>query len=260
MTPPCVLVFAGPDPSGGAGIQADIEAMGAMGAHALPVVTTLTAQDNDRVQAIHPVDAAILREQTHALTNKIGISAVKIGITGSRDNVAVMVDTIKALRSKQPALPVVLDTVLASGRGDVLSREDATQMIQPLLSLATVLTPNMPEAERLCEGERDLERQANRLLSWAPHVLIKGGHGSDRHAMNTWFYPHGQRAWHWPRLSGEFHGSGCTLAAAIAARLAQGSALEAALDAAQHYTQGCLEHAFSIADGQYIPDRIKEHV
>lgn len=255
MTPPCVLVFAGLDPSGGAGIQADIEAMGAMGAHALPVVTTLTAQDNDRVHAIHPVDAAILREQTHALTNKIGISAVKIGITGSRDNVAVMVDTIKALRSKQPALPVVLDTVLASGRGDVLSREDATQMIQPLLSLATVLTPNMPEAERLCEGERDLERQANRLLSWAPHVLIKGGHADGEDVINDWFHDGQRRSFRWPRLPGQFHGTGCTLASALAACLALGLPMLEALQRSQAYVHQSLQAAYLIASGQGIPAR-----
>lgn len=84
MNKPCVLVFAGLDPSGGAGIQADIEAITAMGAHALAVITTLTVQDNDRVHSIHPVDAGILREQTNALTNKIDIAAVKIGITGSK--------------------------------------------------------------------------------------------------------------------------------------------------------------------------------
>ena len=100
MNEPCVLVFAGLDPSGGAGIQADIEAISAMGAHALPVITTLTVQDNDRVHAIYPVDANILREQTKALVNKIAISALKIGITGSRDNVALIANTIKALRAK----------------------------------------------------------------------------------------------------------------------------------------------------------------
>ena len=133
MNKPCVLVFAGLDPSGGAGIQADIEAITAMGAHALAVITTLTVQDNDRVHSIHPVDAGIVREQTNALTNKIDIAAVKIGITGSRHNVATIAEAIKALRAKQPALPLVLDTVLASGHGDALSREDAVQMIQPLL-------------------------------------------------------------------------------------------------------------------------------
>ena len=255
MTRPCVLVFAGLDPSGGAGIQADIEAIAAMGAHALPVITTLTVQDNDRVHAIHPVDAGILREQTNALTNKIVISAVKIGITGSRANVDVIGDTIKALRAKQTTLPVVLDTVLASGHGDALSREDAVQMIQPLLPLATVLTPNHPEAERMCDGERDLQRQANMLQAWAPHVMIKGGHAEGNEVINDWFHGGQQQSFRWPRLPGEFHGTGCTLASAIAACLALGQSVGEALQRSQAYVHQTLQHAYPIAQGQAIPAR-----
>ena len=255
MTRPCVLVFAGLDPSGGAGIQADIEAIAAMGAHALPVITTLTVQDNDRVHAIHPVDAGILREQVKALTNKIVISAVKIGITGSRANVDVIGDTIKALRAKQPALPVVLDTVLASGHGDALSREDAVQMIQPLLPLATVLTPNLPEAARFCGGERDLQRQSAILQSWAPHVLIKGGHAEGDEVINDWFHAGQQQSFRWPRLPGEFHGTGCTLASAIAACLALGQSTGEALQRSQAYVLQTLQRAYPIAQGQAIPAR-----
>ncbi|MEK0428617.1 MAG: hypothetical protein RL001_1144 [Pseudomonadota bacterium] len=255
MNEPCVLVFAGLDPSGGAGIQADIEAISAMGAHALPVITTLTVQDNDRVHAIYPVDANILREQTKALVNKIAISALKIGITGSRDNVALIANTIKALRAKQPALPVVLDTVLASGQGDALAREDAVQMIQPLLPLATVLTPNVPEAERLCEGERDLQRQANRLQSWAPHVLVKGGHAAGDEVINDWFHDGQQQSFRWPRLPGEFHGTGCTLASALAACLALGLPMLEAMQRSQAYVHQSLTRAYLIAQGQAIPAR-----
>jgi hydroxymethylpyrimidine/phosphomethylpyrimidine kinase len=255
MNKPCVLVFAGLDPSGGAGIQADIEAIAAMGAHALPVITTLTVQDNDRVHAIHPADAGILREQVNVLTNKIAVSAVKIGITGSRANVAVIGETIKALRATQPALPVVLDTVLASGHGDALSREDAVQMIQPLLPLATVLTPNLPEAERLCDGERDLQRQAEMLQSWAPHVLIKGGHAAGDEVINDWFHDGQRRSFRWPRLPGEFHGTGCTLASAIAAGLALGQPVAEAVQRAQAYVHQTLQRAYPIAQGQTIPAR-----
>ena len=260
MTKACVLVFAGLDPSGGAGIQADIQAISAAGAHALPLITALTVQTNQRVQAVHPVAATLLRAQAEALiAHGTRINAVKIGIVGNAANAGVIADIVDTLRGMQRDLPVVLDPVLASGHGDLLTQGDAVRALAPLRQRATLITPNLPEARQLTSSD-GLQQQAAELLQTAANVLIKGGHGSDRHVMNIWFYPHGQRAWHWPRLSGEFHGSGCTLAAAIAARLAQGIALEAALDAAQHYTQGCLERAFSIADGQYIPDRIKEHV
>ena len=164
---PCVLVFAGLDPSGGAGIQADIEAISAMGAHALPIVTTLTVQDNDRVFAVHPVDAAILRQQVQALMAKLTIDAIKICIVSSEENVAVIADTIQTLRAQFPDLPVVLDPVLASGHGDALARVNAVQMLEPLRSLATLITPNLPEAAALCEGVSALELQLARQADQA---------------------------------------------------------------------------------------------
>lgn len=255
---PCVLVFAGLDPSGGAGIQADIEAIAALGAHALPIVTTLTVQDNDRVFAVHAVDAAIVRAQALALLAKLPIAGIKIGIVGSDENAAVIADIIQALRERQPDLPVVLDPVLASGHGDALARVNAVQMLEPLRSLATLITPNLPEAALLCAGVTALEVQLAHLLSETPHLLIKGGHGDGDMVVNRWFTGSRHRSWQWPRLPGEFHGSGCTLAAAIAACLAHGQAMETALQDAQVFTQHSLEYAYAIADGQLIPCRIQE--
>ena len=222
MTKPCVLVFAGLDPSGGAGIQADIEAITAMGAHALPIVTTLTVQDNNRVHAIDPVTADLLHRQSAVLLDKLQIAAVKIGIVGSRDNAAVIADVLGALREKNPQIPVVLDPVLASGHGDALTREDAVALVQPLLPLTTLLTPNLPEAVRLSHGETMLQKQAHWLLQKLPHLLIKGGHDEGPMVNNHWFSRDAERSWQWPRLEGSFHGSGCTLASAIAGCLACG--------------------------------------
>ena len=255
MTRPCVLVFAGLDPSGGAGIQADIEAIGAMGAHALPIVTTLTVQDNDRVFAVHPVEADILRQQVQALMAKLSIAAVKVGITGSHQNVAVIAETIEALRAMRPDLPVVLDPVLASGQGDALARDNAVTMLAPLRTLASLITPNLPEAMALCEGASSLGEQAIMLLQDAPHIVIKGGHGAGSQIVNHWFTGARHRQWEWPRLRGEFHGSGCTLASAIAACLARGLSMEDALNEAQAYVQTTLTHAYAIAAGQRIPAR-----
>lgn len=255
---PCVLVFAGLDPSGGAGIQADIEAISAMNAHALPVVTTLTVQDNDRVFAVHAVGADIVRQQAQALMAKLPIAAIKIGIVGSHENVAAIADIIHALRLRQPDLPVVLDPVLASGHGDALTRDNAVQMLEPLRCLATLITPNLPEAVALCDGAIALDVQLTHLLRNTPHVLIKGGHSDDATVVNRWFNGSKHRSWQWPRLAGEFHGSGCTLASAIAACLAQGQTMASALNDAQAFTQHSLEHAYAIADGQRIPSRIQE--
>ncbi len=255
MRRPCVLVFAGLDPSGGAGVQADIEAIAAMGAHALTIVTTLTVQDNDHVKAVHAVDASILREQVRVLCEKFQIAAIKIGIAGSQDNVNVIAQTISRLRQHTPDLPVVLDPVLASGHGDALSREDAVAMMRPLQSLATLITPNLPEAMRLCDGETSLAAQASKLLRFTPHVLIKGGHGEGDEITNTWFSASNEQSWRWPRLAGGFHGSGCTLASAITACLAIGQDMQQALSTSQRWVQVSLSNAYSIADGQRIPAR-----
>jgi hydroxymethylpyrimidine/phosphomethylpyrimidine kinase len=259
MTRSCVLVFAGLDPSGGAGLQADSQAIAAMGAHALPIVTTLTVQDNDRVYGITPVDPHIVQQQIAVLINKIDIAAIKIGIVGSAAIAELIVSCINTLRRKTPQLPVVLDPVLASGHGDVLTREDAIQIIAPLRKLATLITPNTLEAHKLTQSLDEefqiIEKQATYLLQDTPHVLIKGGHAQDENVINRWFSQEQQRSWSWPRLQGEFHGSGCTLASAIAAGLAQGWSMEMSVDKAQIYTQQALESAFAIAAGQLIPQR-----
>ncbi len=255
---PCVLVFAGLDPSGGAGIQADIQAISAGGAHPLPIVTALTVQDNQHVHAVHPVEPAILREQVRVLIERgTRIDAVKVGIVGSAANARVIAEAIASLRVLKSDLPVVLDPVLASGHGDLLTRGDAVQALARLRRLASLITPNLPEARALC-GVDTIEAQAHQLLQEAPHVLIKGGHGDDDVIVNRWFSAATRRSWQWPRLAGEFHGSGCTLASAIAARLARRPDMEAAIDAAQAYTQRSLAQAFAIAEGQSIPDRIEE--
>jgi hydroxymethylpyrimidine/phosphomethylpyrimidine kinase len=262
---PCVLVFAGHDPSGGAGVAADLQAVAGQGAHALCVVTALTVQDNDRVYGVEPVDSAMLLRQAQALIDKSAIGAVKIGIPGSAANAQAIAEVIVRLRERQPDLPVVLDPVLASGHGDTLSRGDAVQALAPLLSLVTVLTPNGPEARALSDAsEPDAQARLLRARG-CRHVLITGGHGEGDEVVNRWFGPGatagaespqaGPREWSWPRLPGGFHGSGCTLASAIAGQLALGLPTAVALDAAQQYVYAALRDAYAIAPGQLIPLR-----
>jgi hydroxymethylpyrimidine/phosphomethylpyrimidine kinase len=250
---PTVLVFAGADPSGGAGIAADILAIAAQGAHALPVITALTVQDNDRVYEVLPVDSDVVRRQALALMNKVAIHAVKIGIPGNRANAAAIAGLIGELRLARPDLPVVLDPVLASGAGDLLTRVEA---LAPLLPLASVIVPNLPEAKALCDTASTVAQQGAclRALGGAD-VLITGGHAEGQLVVNRWFGADGEKEWCWPRLRGAFHGSGCTLASAIAARLACGDGMEQALGAAQQYCHHALAHSFSIAGGQRIPLR-----
>jgi hydroxymethylpyrimidine/phosphomethylpyrimidine kinase len=258
---PCVLVFAGIDPSGGAGLGADLQAVAAQGAHALTVVTALTVQDNDRVHGVQPVEADLVLRQARALTHKIVVGAVKIGIPGSAANALAIAQVIGELRARWPQLPVVLDPVLASGHGDTLARGDALAALAPLLPLATLLTPNGPEAAAL-SGQSTPAAQARALRALGCRdVLITGGHDGDDEVVNRWFGPGAASAvsdpqqWRWPRLDGGFHGSGCTLASAIAAQLALGLPTGCALELAQHYCYLALRDAYSIAPGQRIPLR-----
>jgi len=241
---PCVLVFSGLDPSGGAGIQADIEAIAAQGAHALPIVTALTVQDNERVFEVAPVDAGLLARQAALLADTMPIRAVKLGIPGNLENAEAIAGIVLLLRARQPALPVVLDPVLASGHGDALARGNALAALAPLLAVATVATPNLPEAAAL-------------ELSGCPHVLVTGGHGDGDEVVNRWHSRDGMREWRWPRLPGEFHGSGCTLASSLAARLALGDAMAQALERAQRCCNQALADSYAIAPGQRIPRRIE---
>ena len=256
---PCVLVFAGHDPSGGAGIQADIEAIAAQGAHALPVITALTVQDNDHAYAVHAVDVQIILQQALTLTAKIPVKVIKLGIVAHKKNATAIANFIANMKQHQPGLQVIVDPVLGSGHGDSLSLDDAVAAIQPLLKVATLVTPNLPELQRLSAHGADLHTQIKQLMQdIAADVLLKGGHASEAMVKNIWFQ-HGQwqtaREWQWPRLSGEFHGSGCTLASAIAGQLAMGMDLAKALEHAQTYTQQSLQNAYAIAAGQLIPAR-----
>jgi hydroxymethylpyrimidine/phosphomethylpyrimidine kinase len=239
---PAVLVFAGLDPSGGAGISADIEAIAAQGAHALPVVTALTVQDNNRVHEVAPVDAELLVRQASLLAGRIVIRAVKLGIPGSLGNALAIARVIARVRAATPGLPVVLDPVLASGHGDALACGNAPDALAPLLELATVLVPNLPEAQAL--GGSNCE-----------HVLVTGGHAHGDTVVNRWHSANGVREWAWPRLPGQFHGSGCTLASAIAGRLALGEPMAEALENAQRYCHAALGQSYAIAPGQRIPQR-----
>lgn len=266
----CVLVFSGADPSGGAGMAADILAIHAQGTHALPVITALTVQDNDRVYEVLPVEPDVVLRQARALVAKGEVDAVKIGIPGSAANARAIAQVIAELRQASPHLPVVLDPVLASGHGDLLSRGDAVQALAVLLPLVTLITPNGPEAAALASAYGTAAAGADAVAMNAAqallgqgcrHVLITGGHGEGDSVINRWFSAPSEQApssghgWSWARLPGEFHGSGCTLAAAIAGLLAHGYPMQQALARAQGYTHRALAAAFAIAPGQRIPQR-----
>lgn len=253
-----VLIFAGNDPSGGAGMTADVSAVQAVGAHPLSVLTTLTVQDNNRVYANHPVAAELVRVQTAALMAHIQIDAVKIGAMGSVENALAIVYIIGQLRSSRRNIPVVLDTVLASGRGDALSCESLDAVWAALYPLVTVITPNLIEAQYL-SGKTAADAQAAWFVAQgAGYALIKGGHGTEpKTVRNIGLAHNGARSeWRTTRLAGEFHGTGCTLASAIAAYLALGFSSAESVERGQKYCFQTLQFAYRIAAGQSIPERV----
>lgn len=240
----CVLVFAGLDPGAGAGLAADILAIAAHGVHPLPVATALTSQDNNRVYGAQPVAASLVERQAAPLLDAFEIAAVKLGIPGNAANAAAIAAIVGTLRARRPALPVVLDPVLASGHGDALGQGDAAEALRALLPLATIVLPNLPEREALGPDS-------------CAQMLVTGGHAGGDLVVNRWLRGNAElRSWHWPRLPHGYHGSGCTLAAALAARLALGDDMEAALDAAQTYTHHTLAQSYALAPGQRIPRRL----
>jgi hydroxymethylpyrimidine/phosphomethylpyrimidine kinase len=255
-TPPIVLSFAASDPTGGAGLQADLLTIAALGGHPLSVVTAITVQDTHGVEALQAVEPDWILSQARRLLADIPVAAFKIGVLGSARNAAAVAQIL----AEHPRVPVVLDPVLASGRGDALSDDGTLQTLRfELLPRATVVTPNSLEARRLARAAdgATVEDCAAALLGLGcAHALITGTHEPGREVTNTLYSRDtAPRASHWPRLAGEYHGSGCTLASALATLLAGGMDVSAASDAAQSYTWKALDAGFPAGGGQFLPNR-----
>ena len=257
--PPLVLSFAASDPSGGAGIQADLLTLASMGCHPLSVITAITVQDTLGVEALQPIDAEWVSDQARCLLEDMPVDAFKIGALGSVENIAAIAEIL----SDYPDVPLVLDPVLASGRGDELATEEMLQALRELLlPQTTIVTPNSMEARRLAgaddEEEPSLAVCAERLIAeGAEFVLITGTHEPTPQVVNTLYGKNGVvRSDSWPRLPGSYHGSGCTLASAIAAMLANGLELPEAVREAQEYTWQALQKAYRPGMGQLLPDRL----
>jgi hydroxymethylpyrimidine/phosphomethylpyrimidine kinase len=252
--PPTVLVFAGHDPSGGAGQQADIEAIAAQGAHAAVAITCLTVQDTVNVSRVEAVAPALVIAQAEAVLADQRVAAIKLGLLGN----GAIVTAVAALLARHPLIPVVTDPVLVATGGGQLAEADLIPALKAaLLPRTTVLTPNVAEARALT-GLADLSAYAETLrLLGARYVLVTGGDEPTAAVENRLHGPEGARIFRWPRLAGPFHGSGCTLAAALAARLALGESVEVAVERAQAYVASTLAAAFRPGRGSAIPWRLR---
>lgn len=250
---PVVLCFSGHDPSGGAGIQADIETLVSHHCHAASVITALTEQDSRNIKKLLPQKPEDIISQASTLLDDLPVNAFKIGLIGHHETALA----IRSILARHADIPVILDPVLAAGGGTELAGEQLiAAILETLLPLTTVLTPNSNEGRRLA-GKSDLDQCGLALLNYGcRYVLITGTHETTPAVSNTLFYDH--RRWEtytWDRLPGSYHGSGCTLAAAIAGLMAHGLAPEQAVFEAQEYTWNTLSGAYRPGKGQHNPDR-----
>ena len=259
--PPIVLSFAASDPSGGAGIQADILTLASMGCHPLSVITAITVQDTAGVDGVMSLDPEWVADQARAVLEDMPVNVFKIGMLGSAEIIMAIAEVI----SDYPDIPLVLDPILASGRGDELANEDMLATMRELLiPQATIITPNSMEARRLAQNDDDdqdspdLHQCAQRLLGMGcEYVLITGTHENTTQVVNTLYQSDVVvRSDAWPRLAGSYHGSGCTLASAIAAAIANRLPIAECVYEAQEYTWRTLKAGFRPGMGQYLPDRL----
>ena len=252
-TRPQVLVISGLDPSGGAGVQADIQAITAMGAHPLPVVSCLTVQDTCNVNGAEAVEADLIERQIRCVAADAPIHAVKTGALGDHR----IVRMLHGLLAELGPLPLVVDPVIkAAGGGDLADEKLVAAMRSELFPMASVITPNGPELAEL-GGSDDVATSAGTLLEdGAGAILATGGHGTEPIIENRLFRKDQEEtAWQLERVGHEYHGSGCTLAAALSAGLAGGLELPRAIEQAQTFTGRAIRGALRVGHGQPVPDR-----
>ena len=251
---PIVLCFSGLDPSGGAGVQADVETLFSLGCHCAPVATVLTVQDTVDARRMVPVVPDLIAEQTRGVLADMSVRCFKLGLLGSAGAAAA----VSGLLREHADIPVVLDPVCAAGGGYAFTGPEVlAAMRESLLPLATVVTPNSVELMQLAPAADSPAAAAAELLQrGCGNVLLTGGHESGKEVVNFWFRAGLEtQEFRWQRLAHEFHGSGCTLSSAIAANLALGHEMETALRNAQQFTWHALDRGWRGGAGQHLPGR-----
>ena len=257
LSPRVVLTFGAADPTGGAGVQADLMSMSAIGCHALSVVTALTVQDSATVFGVLPVDAEWVEDQARAVLEDVPVDAFKVGLVGSAENVMA----IASVLADYPDVPVVFDPVLASGQGDELIDDEMLATLRELLIPHTrVLTASSLDARRIAGVEDGLAEPAAcaglLVAGGCEYVLLAGTHDNTVQVHNDLYSAEGRiQRLAWTRLAAPYHGAGATLAAALAACLAHGLAVPEASREAQEFTWRALAASFRPGMGRFIPDR-----
>lgn len=251
---PVVLSFSGNDPTGGAGIQADIEAVASMGARVAPVITALTIQDTQNVKYFSATDAKIVTEQARAILEDMPVAAFKIGMVGSMENI----DAIHSILHDYRNLPIIVDPIISAGGGTSLTTEEMALAYSDLLfPLTTLVTPNSNEVRLLAPEADSLDSCAQELMDdGCDYVLLTGTHEGTEQVINSLYGQHTKiKSCLWERLPHSYHGSGCTLTSAITGLIAKGHSVPDAVQIAQEYAWDSLFHGYQSGMGQHHPDR-----
>ena len=248
------MVFGGTDPTGGAGISADIAALSSLGCHCSPVVTAVTAQDTSEVKEFAAVPTDVVIAQARAILEDIPIAAIKTGMLVDTE----IISAVTTICEDYPHIPVIVDPVLNASDGTSLSNDDLEDAYRSLLfPRALLVTPNKPEAQQLANQGDTIDACAAEILSFGCEwLLLTGSHDQTQNVVNRLYGTNGEcKLFETKRLPHHYHGSGCTLASACAAGLAQGIHPFTAVEHALDYTRKTLEHGQRLGMGQYIPNR-----
>jgi hydroxymethylpyrimidine/phosphomethylpyrimidine kinase len=245
-----ILIIAGSDSGGGAGIQADIKTVTMLGGHAMTAVTAITAQNTAGVSAVHPVPTEMILAQIEAVIGDIGVDAVKIGMIGGAFAAEQVAARLERLKAEQPGLPVVFDPVMVATSGSLLADEPTIAAFGRLMDVATIATPNLPELKRLTSEEDPVSAALHLVGQHGCAVLIKGGHDEGEALADALIETDNMTSWQGQRIdTTSTHGTGCTLASAIALFLAQGASLADAVARAREFVRVALHDAPNLGQG-----------
>jgi len=245
-----ILIIAGSDSGGGAGIQADIKTVTMLGGHAMTAVTAVTAQNTVSVNAVHPVPAEMILAQIEAIIGDIGVDAVKIGMIGGAFAAEQVASRLQRLRAEQPGLPIVFDPVMVATSGAALADEPTIAAFGQLMDVATIATPNLPELKRLTSEDDPVSAALHLVGAHGCAVLIKGGHEEGEALADALIETDNMTSWQGQRIdTTSTHGTGCTLASAIAFFLAEGASLADAVSRAREFVRVALRDAPGLGQG-----------
>jgi hydroxymethylpyrimidine/phosphomethylpyrimidine kinase len=257
--PPKVMSFSATDPTGGAGLQADVLTVASLGCHPVSISTGFTIQDTSGVSKLIPIDSEFVSDQARLILADMEVEIFKLGLLCSKENIVAIAEII----ADYPDVPLVIDPVLASGRGDnFIDIEARKMMIELLFPKSLLITPNSLEAKQLISNDEELSdisigACADRLKEiGCENILITGTHENTKNVINTFYSSSNQIIpYHWDRLPSSYHGSGCTLTSAICAYYALGFSITEAVEEAQYFTWQTLKNGFKPGMGQLIPNR-----